>query len=269
MQFAQIYAMIRYEFMMHWRRRVLVVATLSLAGVCTFALIIGSSTTAEFAEKLGANASYSGVNIVPFFGLVVYFVMIALFTPIAADAIPLDHHFGISELMNSLPIRRDTYLIGKLVGMFTSAVFGIAIAMVILGFAARLVLGTYDLGSYVQMWALAALPLALLNPSLCLLAAAGQPSRRRAALIGGLVAIACFMSFTTSVNRSLANGSLTILDLLNPARPAILRYLMPSTTPMGSDASGMIFLTIAVGLAELLLVGGVIWMWMGWREKRA
>jgi ABC-type transport system involved in multi-copper enzyme maturation permease subunit len=137
MQFAQIGAMARYEFLMHWRRRALVVVTLSLACICIFALVISSNAAEEFATEIGANVDYSDVNIVPYFGLIVYFVILALFTPIAADAIPLDHHVGINELLRTLPISRETYLIGKLVGMFASVLFGLFIAMVALAIAAR------------------------------------------------------------------------------------------------------------------------------------
>ncbi len=269
MQFAKIGAMARYEFVMHWRRKTMVVATLSLAAMCAFALIIGGSASKEFADRMGVDPASTGANIVPFFGLMVYFVMIALFTPIAADAIPLDQHVGIGELIDTLPIRRETYLIGKLLGMFASILAGLVAVVVVIGVIARVMLGNYDLISYVQMWLLAALPLAFLNPSLCLLAAAGQPSRKRAALVGGLVTIVCFLSFTTSVNSSLAGSALTVLDLLNPARPAILRYLMPATAPIASDASGEVFLTVAGGVLELVLVGGIMWLWMQWRERRA
>jgi ABC-type transport system involved in multi-copper enzyme maturation permease subunit len=269
MQFAKIGAMARYEFVMHWRRKTLVVATLSLAAMCAFALIVGSNASREFADQMGANPDSTGANIVPFFGLMVYFVMIALFTPIAADAIPLDQHVGISELIDTLPLRRETYLIGKLLGMFASILAGLLAVVVVIGVIARVALGNYDAVSYIQMWLLAALPLAFLNPSLCLLAAAGQPSRKRAALVGGLVAIVCFMSFTSSINSSLSGSPLTLLDLFNSARPGILRYLMPSITPLGGDVSGMVFLTVAAGVLELALVGAVVWMWMQWREQRA
>jgi ABC-type transport system involved in multi-copper enzyme maturation permease subunit len=269
MQFAQIGAMARYEFLMHWRRRVLVVATLSLAVICIFAMLISSSATREFGEKLGTTVDYTGINIVSFFGLIVYFVMIALFTPIAADAVPLDHHVGISELIRTLPVKHETYLIGKLVGMFVSILVGVLIAMVLLGVVARVALGAYDLPSYINMWVFAVLPLAFLNPGLCLLVGASQPTRKRAAMVGGLVAILCFVSFTSSVNTSLAGESLTLLDLFNPARPAILRYLMPSAGSITSDLISPVVLTFAVGLLELALIGGATWLWMQRQERRA
>jgi hypothetical protein len=118
------------------------------------------------------------------------------------------------------------------------------------------------------MWLIAALPLALLNPGLCLLMAAGQPTRKRAAVIGGLLAILCFLYFGPQVNARLMGSSLTAWDLMNPARPAILHYLMPAASPVPIDFS-LVFLTLTFGVLELLLVGAAIWLWMQWREQSA
>ncbi len=121
--------------------------------------------------------------------------------------------------------------------------------------------------AYFRMWVVAALPLALLNPGLCLLAAAGQPTRRRAALIGAVVAVLCFLSFTSSVNSGIEGAAMTGWDIINPARPAILRYLMPSVTVQG-DVMLAIPLTLAAGLVEMVALGAFFVMWTRWRESR-
>ncbi len=130
----QIAAMTVYEFRMHWRRRVMVVAALSMASICVAALLIGGLEIQRVSREMGAFAGE--VDIVPFFGLLIYFMMIALFTPIAAEAVPVDRQFGVYELMQTLPLRREIYLMGKLAGLFVSQLAGLVVVMIVVGFVA-------------------------------------------------------------------------------------------------------------------------------------
>ena len=95
-----------------------------------------------------------------------------------------------------------------------------------IGIAGWLIFGGFEITPYVQMWLVGVISIALLNPGLSLLLAAGQTTRRRAAVIGGGLAILCLALFATSLNANLYGDTNVLVDSLNPAL-AILRYFLP------------------------------------------
>jgi hypothetical protein len=276
MQLMQILGMAAYEFRMHWRRRILPVATLSLIGLNLVILLVLGNAMDRYLGSNGALDPTASRNIVPYFWIPIYFVLLVLFGPIMAEVIPLDHNVGIRELLDSLPLNHGAYLVGKLLGMFFALLMGLVIAALALGIAARLVLGQYNILLYIQMWLIGVIPIALLNPGLSLLLAAGQPTRRRAAAVGGGFAILCMVLFVLSTKGMLAGDYNNILlDSLNPARPAIMRFFIPAgtngvTISMVSNTAGNeVALALLSGTAELLVAGSVMWWWLHWRESRA
>lgn len=274
MIFRQMIGMAAYEFRMHWRRRTLQVATLSLMGLSLIILLVLGNAVVEIFSDIGAASPDASRNIVPFFWVPVYFVILVLYGPMMAEVIPLDQNVGVRELLDSLPLKREIYLTGKLLGMFLALLSSLLTTALVVGVASWFVYGGFDIPAYIQMWLIGVIPMALLNPGLSLFLAAGQPSRRRAAAIGGGLAIISMALFAGSVNTMLRGQPNPLLDSLNPARPAILRYFLPAN--VNGDAIGTVISTggsdivtaLMVGLIELLLAGSVIWWWMRWRESR-
>jgi ABC-type transport system involved in multi-copper enzyme maturation permease subunit len=275
MQISQIIGMAVYEFRMHWRRRTLQVATLSLIGLSLIIMLVLGSSMEQYLQQFGNMDPNAPLNIVPFFWIPIYFVILVLYGPMMSEVIPLDHNVGVRELLESLPLKHETYLAGKLLGMLLALLSGLVIAALVVGAAAWVVFGGFEIAPYVQMWLVGVFPLVLLNPGLSLLLAAGQPTRRRAAAIGGGLAIICMALFATSTMNILNGESNALLDSMNPARPAILRYFLPAASngamvsTVSSSAGGEVALAVVVGLLELLVAGAVIWWWLRWRESRA
>lgn len=274
MQIAQILGMASYEFRMHWRRRTLQVATLSLIGLNLVVLLVLGNSMEQYLAQFGTLDPNTPHNVVPFLWVTIYFVILVLFGPLMAEVIPLDHHLGVRELLDSLPLNRETYLAGKLLGMFLALLSGIAVSAIVLGTVAWLVFGGFEIAPYIQMWLVGVIPLVLLNPGLSLLLAAGQPTRRRAAAIGGGFAILSLSFFVASIRAVLDGNTNALLDSINPARPAILRYFMPAASNgatlsmLSSSASGDVVLAVVAGLAELLIAAAIIWYWQRWHENR-
>ena len=99
----QVLGMAAYEFRMHWRRRTLQVATLSLVALSVIIMLILGGSMKQYVAQFGAVDPNAPQNIVPFFWVPIYFVILVLFGPLMAEVIPLDHQLGVSELLESLP----------------------------------------------------------------------------------------------------------------------------------------------------------------------
>ncbi len=271
MQISQILGMAAYELRMHWRRRTLQVATLSLIALILLIMVVLGNSVDQYLNSGGGDVP----NIVPFFWVPVYFVILVLYGPMMADVIPLDHNIGVRELLDSLPLKRETYLEGKLLGMFAALITSLLIVALVVGVAGWFVFGGFQIMPYIQMWLIGVIPLALLNPGLSLFLAAGQPTRRRAAAIGGGLAVICMGLFVSTITTMLYGQNNLLLDSLNPARPAILRYFMPADTSgamisnVYGQANSDVVMALLVGLVELFAAGLLIWWWQRWRESRA
>jgi hypothetical protein len=94
--------------------------------------------------------------------------------------------------------------------------------MVLIGGVWWLRIGAYDVGLYLEMWIVGAASLVVLNGGFGVLAAAGQPTRRRAIL---LVAVLPFVF----IGSGFASGSL--LTYANPIRGPIVMYFLASPNP--------------------------------------
>lgn len=268
----QVWTMAWFEFQMHWRRRALLVVTLSVAALIGMILMIVSSndTRQQFASRAGQEL----LDIVPFFWIALYFCLLVLYGPIMADVVPLDRQYGVRELLESMPLSDAAYLCGKLCGMAVALASSLLISVVLIGIGGWLVYGAVDIGRLLRMFLIGALPVVVLNGGLTLLLAVGQPTRRRAAAIGAVMAILCIFLFANAVSSILAlvQNPNTLLDSLNPARPAILRFFIVAAaqdeallTSVGSD----LLVALVMGVAQLVVIGVAVWGWMRSTAGRA
>lgn len=266
----QVWAVAWFEFKMHWRRRALLVVTLSVAALIGMILVIVSSNDTR--QQLSSGTTQELLDIVPFFWIALYFCLLVLYGPIMADVVPLDRHYGVRELLESLPLSDAAYLCGKLCGMALALASGLLISVALIGIGGLLVYGAVDISRLLRMFLIGALPVVVLNGGLTLLLSAAQPTRRRAAAIGAGVAILCIFLFANAVTAILAQNANTLLDSLNPARPAILRFFIVATAqddvllaPVRND----LLVTLVMGGVQLAVVGAAVWGWIRWKAGRA
>jgi hypothetical protein len=197
----QIGAILRYELLMAWRRRsLLILWILLLAGVVGSALLVESTRHIQptmdevVADSIGANAPdwAQGINVLEaantfalinilIAGMVIYSVGVTL---MMGETIPLDRQFKVRELLDTLPLSRTAYLGGKLFGAWAGLLLGIIIVGAISALATRLILGVYDVRIFLATWVAMLLPSSFVASALSLLASSPFSSRRTAVMMG-------------------------------------------------------------------------------------
>jgi ABC-type transport system involved in multi-copper enzyme maturation permease subunit len=270
----QLLGMIRYEFVMHWRRRALVGVTLSAIGVPLFLLVVfGQNDIAEIqrtwvaAGGVSDEAARSAVTryAVTYGSMILYMILLLILPVLAADAIPHDRQSGVRELLDSLPLSPATYLLGKLAGFWVSVTAAMLAALIVLGAGWWLLLGPYHVDRYAAMWSAMLVGVGLVNSGLSLLLCAGQPNRRRAILIGALFATLCMFANVAGLDQFQAWWS-----AFSPGRHAITGYYLFNVwgelVASGLFTERSVALSIGAGLAEVALTGVIVWAWWRWRS---
>ena len=255
---AQLWAITRYETLMHWRRRGLSITLLTTLAVLVVTILISrTQVDMEMVENSQQAATL-------FIVLITWSpcIVLGLLLPLSlCDAIPLDRQYRFDDLLGSLPVTNPIYLMGKLFGGILAGWVALLIAMIVTGIIWWLILGAYDLGIYAEMWLIGAGMLVILNGGLGVLASVGQSTQRRAigfTLFAGLV----FMWLLT-LDRS---GKL--VEYFGLFRPHIIEFpnLENSTLDL---ITGQTVVAFALGLIELFVVWLAALGWMEWRERRA
>jgi ABC-type transport system involved in multi-copper enzyme maturation permease subunit len=251
---AQLWAIARYEFRIHWRRRGLKVMLLSyLAMQGLFFLVTAEGHFFEFpaAEMWDTNTDAIIFSTWPLAGA----FLLVMFPFVVAEAVPRDRQFGVRELLDSLPLPRPVYLAGKVLGAWFGVASAALAVMALAGIVLRFILGPYGIGLFLAIMLVGANLLIMLNSGLAVLAAAGQPNVVRALLVG----LACTIVLPLIL---LQFGSTSPIQLLNPLRLPILYYYMGGTGlsdivwfGQELDTTVAYALTVAGGLLELVVAG--------------
>lgn len=276
---AQVGSIVRAELRLQWRRRAMLVLMLTiLVFPILVAFVIGGDVntaaqslieagiiTPEEARERVANA------VAPFTFAPIYLAMIMMVPPIAAELIPKDRQLGVSELLESTPLSIPVYLAGKVLGFWVSSLIGLVSVMLISMVAWRLILGPYAVQPVLGMWLIGGGGILVLNGSLAVLLAAGQQSRRWAALIGLVLAVVSTIMFSSAVGAE----AVDFLYLNNLARPALLDYFMLTslrnslpTSIISIVALEDVWLTIVIGFGQLFLTAVIMWRWLVHRNGR-
>jgi ABC-type transport system involved in multi-copper enzyme maturation permease subunit len=269
----QIIGMIGAEVRLHWRRRAFPVLTLAMLALpLAIALIIRGSMdeltrglSAVSGDAAAVAAHQVTLGIVYFTWAPVYIVLTLMLPPVLAESIPRDRQEGVSELLDSLPLTPGTYLLGKLLGAWLTVLISFAATALIATVVWLVAVGVFEPLPYLEMWLVGAMGLACANGGLAVLLAAGQPTRRRAVLVGAALSIITLFVLTPSLQAE--PGSL--LYLLSPARPALFGYYLVGWT---TSSTGSPFQTLAssadvwqgllTAAATLAVVGIGIWLWL-------
>jgi hypothetical protein len=257
---AQFVAMLRYEFRILWRQRRLLVIMVALAIVTgvisilfndeirdTRTLLLGTQyiplrTRQELAE-----------GIMTILWMPIHIVVAGMVSVVAGEVIPQDRHYRTDELLGALPLPTGIYLAGKVLSMCLVVWVALCPAIVLPGVLWRLLVGPYDLLTYLGLWAVFVMPLVLITPGLAVLLASGQPNRRRGMLAGAAFGLICF--FLMAVSNS-------VWMLLNPSRPVLFLYFFHK-----GGTTGDALLAVIIGLVEVMVAGIGIWAWQRWRNR--
>ena len=258
-QLSQVGGIAYYEFRMLWRERGLLVITLAVVAMVLLASLIAST------EIVGQSTSsleillQGQLNIAQ---LVVFMTWspvgatLALIAPVfMADIIPKDQQIGVRELLDTLPISRGIYLVGKLLGAWLALFSSLAIVVIVVPIFWFLRVGAFDLRPYLEMWLFGGVSLVVINTGISIFLAAGQPSRRRAIILIVLIVVAFLFVGNLNLEK----------DTLGPVRGPIILYFLDLDVEVSAQ---LFWQTIAVGLAELVVIGAAVWGWMRWQEAR-
>jgi hypothetical protein len=221
---AQLGAMIRYEMLMHWRRRSLpAIAAFFLIALVGFTLlgfnVLGNASQVQRITPIEGGVELQHVNpqtgeleTVRYMGddaanfptwvqnidlisvqntlRLMYLVGIAtqaLFValmPMLADTIPFDKQVKVRELLNTLPLPSAVYLGGKVLGVWAGLFIGLGLVAAAFGVYSRVQFGVFDIGLYVRLWLVLVLPGALIASGYTVVVNTLSPSRRVAVLLG-------------------------------------------------------------------------------------
>lgn len=271
MNLGQLSGIIRYEFLMHWRRRALLSVMLGTAVVpLVIVLFFGESNVAEIRQTwITAGGVESEVvrqvttrYAVTYASLTLYIILLLILPVVAADSVPKDRQWGVRELLDSLPHSATTYLLGKVLGFWAATIVGVTGAMLLSGLGLWLLLGPFQIEHYAAMWLILLIGVGLVNTGLSIVLAAGQATRRRAIFIGVTFAVVCMFANVSNFGRT---G--TLWAIANPGRQVITSYFFFETWIGDIDLSqlittGDVALALLAGALELLLIGGVVALWL-------
>jgi ABC-type transport system involved in multi-copper enzyme maturation permease subunit len=269
MNINHILAVVRYEFMIHWRQRATLVITISLVVLpLLFALFIRSELTGGagfFADvNVPDSVEYSRTvtGTVQWFAWAAINLILTIMAPLITSAIiPKDRQLKVREIFDALPVTPSSYLAGKLLAawavLFTALLS--AMAVVIAGY--RLILGTVDLPTVLPLWLIGGGSLILLNTGLVVLLAAGLSSRRAAY---SFAAVFILVTLVFYIRGSIDLTNIGVFDwwaFWTPDRIPISQYFlfdsignfMVGLPGVPTVDPGVVWKTILAGLAELAL----------------
>jgi hypothetical protein len=185
-------------------------------------------------------------------------LLIIMLLLMSAETIPLDKHYRVRELLNTLPVGRATYLGGKVLAVWFGLFVGIVLCALLYIPIALSRFGTFDMSAYLRLWGVMLLPSATFSSGIAIVAAAGVATRRASVLVGlvlipvgvGIFALVIYAIFAPLVGRgNEIYTSLTYDGLIG--------------SMLGNIAQTMLFANLVV-----LVLGIVAWGGARLREGR-
>ncbi len=266
----QLFAMIRYELVMQRRQRLLIGVVLgTIALPLLMYLLFGQSNAAEVQRAWttsGGIPSEAALQVTTRYAILysattMYMITLLILPVVSADVIVKDRQHGVRELIDGLPLTPGTYLAGKVLGWWTSAAIGLLVAMVVVAAGLSVLIGPFDLAQFALAWIATAWGIGLVNSALSLLLAAGQPTRRRAIVVGVLFAAVClFANITLLVNSGIW------WDILSPGRQAVSMHFFllafSERLPGSVATTEQVIWSLTGGVLEVAGVWAAAWLWL-------
>lgn len=274
---APLWAMVRYEFLINWRRASFFILVSALLTTPVLGALIETRNIAEYANAASAELGRARLTnmLMMITWVSVGSLCLFLLPVLVADVFSKDRQWGIYEVLESLPLPSSLYLVGKILSVWVSVSAVLLLVGIASAIAWRLV-GTFNAGIVLEMWLLGVWPIALSSSTLVALLASSQPTNRRAVLIGVLLAT---LALAGQVTGYFAGE--TWWNYWNPGRPVLMLYYLLAWpgVDVGQAASmqrlneAMQSLTSFQGALLTQLAGGVqvalVWLWVWWKNFRS
>jgi hypothetical protein len=187
-----------------------------------------------------------------------------------------DRQLGVAPLLRSLPLPLWVNLGGKILGMWLAAVLMLTVGLVIVCAAWWALISPLDPGRVLAMWLFGAIPLLILGPTLTVLVAATQATRRQALFVGIIVMLVMLVMLGNIGAFSTGGDTLTfetVWRYLNPARSGMMTYFMFGNVPAGAipasiqpPTTAQYALIVGVGIVELVALAAVM-LWYLRRQE--
>ncbi|HSD85433.1 MAG TPA: hypothetical protein VLG46_16340, partial [Anaerolineae bacterium] len=154
-----------------------------------------------------------------------------------------------------------TYLGGKVLGWWASVAIGLLLALAVAGVGCWVLIGPYHVDQLVVAWITIGWGIGLVNSTLSLLLAAGQPTRRRAIMVSVIFAAICLfanVAFLVETN--------VLWHILSPGRQAISMHFFldawrdQMSLPVAT-AQEVIWALIG-GAIEVVAAWVIMWAWI-------
>jgi ABC-type transport system involved in multi-copper enzyme maturation permease subunit len=270
MRLSQLGGIVRYEILLQWRQRMVVVVMLSAIALPVIMYVLFGQSNADEIQRTwitaGGISTEAALKVTTryatlYSSMSLYMITLLILPIVSADVIAKDRQHGVREVLDSLPLTTGTYLAGKVLSWGMSVLIGLVIAMSITGAALWLLIGPYHVTAFAAAWLAIGWGIGVVTSTLTLLLAAGQPTRRRAIGVAVIFAALCLFA-----NVALLTETGLWTNLLNPGRSALSlhflllmsddRPILPVATPQHVIGS------LLGGLLEVAVVWAVVWAWL-------
>ena len=185
-------------------------------------------------------------------------LLIIMLLLMCAETIPLDKHYRVRELLDTLPLGSAAYLSGKLLAVWLGIGIGLLLCAVLYIPIAQSRMGTFDLSVYARLWLVMLLPAAIFASGLTILGAAWAATRRASVLIGLVLIPVGFFVFVLVIYAVFA----PIVGTSN------LVYRELSYEGLTSSMIGNIGQILLFANLGMLALGLVVWRIMRLREGK-
>ena len=210
----QLWTIVRYEMLSSWRRgslRAVLIFTLLLPqlfhGISfAFGSMMDEALVASLSDR-PALLLLAGTNVALIAGGMTVILSVLMLPMMVAEMVPLDRQHRVREVIDAAPIGAGLYLAGKMLSVWPVILIGLCVGGVLNGVISWVLNGPFQIHILVLFWVTGLIPLALFGSQMGVMLAAGQPSRRRAVVVGFLaILVTLAASFVLPANQYLGAG---------------------------------------------------------------
>ncbi|GAB1421060.1 hypothetical protein MASR2M15_11960 [Anaerolineales bacterium] len=212
---------IHLDLLLSWRQRTVMIGvslfTVILLGYLLLSSSLITSESTDFSQSASTRVLFSLFPLIHLFATLILPLLLI-------DSFARDKYYDVTELFEALPLSNKSYLLGKTLAIFITALISMLFLAVVVGVMWWILIYPFDISSYIQAWLINLIPIAGLNCALLALCTMGQPNRKRTLYLGlGFV----FISLIGMI--SFSNPENPILYYLNPGRTGMLIYYFEQT----------------------------------------